>query len=244
MRARCSCTGPSGPAGSCTSAAPGFDVRTRQNTPAPAASAPWMSGASASRPRSELAVKASAESPATGPNEPGVSPIRACAYAAAVTGTSPRFASASTRRPRSRAASIVASSAAHPGGPSRSKQASCGFTATQLSPAAAMRRGSGAPPRRPCAPARRPGGRRARRAVGPEPQRIRIEAEHELALALGHEGGEAVGEVGRGGHAGRAVGEVGRGGHAGRAVGDVGGGARRPRARPWPSRRRGLRARP
>ena len=68
----------------------------------------------------------------------GVRPTRAWAYAAAVTGTSPRLPSASTSRPWSRAIATTCSSASQPGAPSRSKQASCGLTATHAGPAATI----------------------------------------------------------------------------------------------------------
>src|SRR3954470_9563475 len=51
---------------------------------------------------------------------------------------SPRLASARTIRPASRARAHVMASAIQPGAPRRSKQATCGFTATQAGPAAAM----------------------------------------------------------------------------------------------------------
>src|SRR5437763_8285249 len=49
---------------------------------------------------------------------------------------SPRFASASTSRPAARAWRATSASAAQPAAPSRSKQASCGLTATHAAPAA------------------------------------------------------------------------------------------------------------
>jgi len=49
---------------------------------------------------------------------------------------SPRLASARTNRPAARACSTVALSAAQPGGPRRSKHATCGLTATHAGPAA------------------------------------------------------------------------------------------------------------
>jgi len=52
-----------------------------------------------------------------------------------VTGTSPRLPSAIVSRPARRAAAQTSVSAAQPGAPSRSKQASCGLTATQAGPA-------------------------------------------------------------------------------------------------------------
>src|SRR3954470_21391698 len=51
---------------------------------------------------------------------------------------SPRLASASTKRPAAWACSTVALSAAQPGAPRRSKQATCGLTATTASPTASM----------------------------------------------------------------------------------------------------------
>ena len=55
-----------------------------------------------------------------------------------MTGTSPRLPSARTSSPASRAAAQTSASAAHPGAPSRSKQASCGLTATQAGPACSI----------------------------------------------------------------------------------------------------------
>jgi len=52
-----------------------------------------------------------------------------------VTGTSPRLPSATISSPASRAAAQTSSSAAQPGAPRRSKQASCGLIATQAGPA-------------------------------------------------------------------------------------------------------------
>ena len=58
---------PSASSRSCTSAAPGFEVRTSTNMPAPRARAASMNGASESRPSSGLTVMASAPRPATSP---------------------------------------------------------------------------------------------------------------------------------------------------------------------------------
>src|SRR4051794_24200482 len=51
---------------------------------------------------------------------------------------SPRLASARTSRPAARACSTVADSAAPPGAPRRSKQATCGLTATIAAPTASI----------------------------------------------------------------------------------------------------------
>src|SRR3954447_26200369 len=51
---------------------------------------------------------------------------------------SPRLASASTNSPAARACSTVAARAVQPGAPRRSKQATCGLTATTASPTASM----------------------------------------------------------------------------------------------------------
>ena len=145
-------------------------------------------------------MKASACSPCTSPKGEGVEPTSACAYAAAVTGTSPRLPSASTSSPAARAWSRTAARAAQPGAPSRSKQASCGLTATQALPAASMaatqwaRDGRGSR-----------GGRIATR-IGrrdpfgrPRPQcgRVRVQPEHDLTATLLYERRKPVGEMGQ-----------------------------------------------
>jgi hypothetical protein len=66
------------------------------------------------------------------------SPTSACAYARAVTGTSPRLPSAMTSRPWSRAVATTFSSATQPLTPRRSKQASCNLTAMQLDAVASI----------------------------------------------------------------------------------------------------------
>ena len=58
---------------------PGVAGADQGEDPRPASAAAATSGSSASRPSSGLAVKASASSPATGPQGVGVSPTRACA---------------------------------------------------------------------------------------------------------------------------------------------------------------------
>src|SRR5204863_6249964 len=121
-----------------TSSAPGLEVATSTNRPAPAAAAPSTSGSRASLPSSGLAVAASASRPGTAPNGPGVSPNSACAYAEAVTGTSPRLPSAITSSLRSRACSLTRRRARQPCSPRRSKQASWSLTATQAGPAASI----------------------------------------------------------------------------------------------------------
>ena len=113
-------------------------MRTSTNTPAPASAAASTNGASESRPSSGLAVKASTPSPLTAPPEAAVVPTRAWAYAAAVTGTSPRLPSAMTSSSASRAARAVRPNASQPGAPSRSKHASWNLTATQAGPAASI----------------------------------------------------------------------------------------------------------
>ena len=74
--------------------------------------------------------------PSTVPHGVSVAPSSACAYAAAVCGTSPRLPSATTSRPAARACAATSPSALQPGEPSRSKQASWSFTPTQAAPAA------------------------------------------------------------------------------------------------------------
>ena len=81
-----------------------------------------ISGRSASRPSSGLAVSASARRPGTAPNGVGVAPVSAWPYAAAVTGTSPRLPSARTSSPAARACAQTPSSASAPGKPRRSKR--------------------------------------------------------------------------------------------------------------------------
>ena len=97
-----------------------------------AASAAATSGSRASAPSSGLAVKASAPSPATGPQGVGVSPTSAWRVggggdrhvAALAVGDDQQAGLAGARRRPRRAPPS-------PGAPSRSKQASCGLTATQ-----------------------------------------------------------------------------------------------------------------
>ncbi len=91
-------------------------------------------------------------------------------------GTSPRLPSATTSRPASRAAEQTPSSAAQPAAPRRSKQASCGFTATQEPPAsldqlAAVVLDRGAGLRRRGLPARAPAASR-RAGSGSRPRQI------------------------------------------------------------------------
>ena len=97
-------------------------------------------------------------------------------------------------RPRG-ACSTTSVSAAHPGAPRRSKQASCGLTATQAGPAAsisarqcattaAAARSAGVPPV----------GHRSQR-LRPQARGVGIEPEDDLRLAVGDHRGQAVGEV-------------------------------------------------
>ena len=99
-----------------------------------------------------------------------------------MTGTSPRLPSAIVSSPASRAAAQTSASAAQPGAPSRSKQASCGLTATQAGPARSISAGSARRPRRPPL-----GGRRGSRRPGAVPGelgRVGVEPEADLAAAL------------------------------------------------------------
>ncbi len=84
-----------------------------------------MNGCTASQPRYGLIVSASPIGCSPAPR--GSS--HASAYACAVEPMSPRFASATTSRPCSRAAIATASSAASPYPPRASKKATCGLTA-------------------------------------------------------------------------------------------------------------------
>ena len=107
-----------------------------------------------------------------------------------MTGTSPRLPSATTSRPASRAASITSPSARHPGAPSRSKQASCGLTATQAGPALLDQLAAVGDDRVGGSLGRIAGSagvRGQRRGVG-------VEAEADLAAALGGERRQPVGE--------------------------------------------------
>ena len=102
-----------------------------------------------------------------------------------MTGTSPRLPSAITSRPASRAAAQTSARAAQPGAPRRSKQASCGFTATQAGPGPLDQRA--AVRRRPRRPASSAAGRPGSAGVGPVPgqlRRVGVEAEADLAAAL------------------------------------------------------------
>ena len=89
---------------------------------------------------------------------------------------------------RSRAWATVAVSAVQPGAPRRSKQASCGLTATQAGPAASM---SAAQCAVTAAAARSAGGAGCRDGAGgvrPQPRGIGIEPEDDLALAAPRRG--------------------------------------------------------
>ena len=112
------------------SAAPRLDVRTSTRMPLPARRAAVTNGSTASLPISGLTVTRSAPTPSILPKGLSAPSISAWAYARAVTSMSPRFPSAITSSPRSRAYETIASSAAHPAAPSTSKRASCGLTAT------------------------------------------------------------------------------------------------------------------
>src|SRR3954447_7822628 len=115
-----------------------------------------------------------------------------------------------TSSPASWAARTTAASADQPGAPSRSKQASCGLTATQAAPAASIARrqwlSTSAAPRgaRPSgATTALAGPRRDRRRLrgthhgagggDPQPLGVWVEAEADLAAALLDEGRQAVG---------------------------------------------------
>ena len=76
----------------------------------------------------------------------------------------------------------TSASAAQPGAPSRSKQASCSLTAAHAGAAASITARQWRRPRRPRAP--RAIRRRRARAPRQQPRRVRVEAEHDLA-ALG-----------------------------------------------------------
>ena len=77
---------------------PAFEVRTSRNTPAPSRRHAARNGSTESRPRYGLTVRASASGAA-----PNAGSRNAVAYARAVEPMSPRFASAITSRPASRA---------------------------------------------------------------------------------------------------------------------------------------------
>ena len=146
------------------------------------AAAAAISGSSASPPSSGLTVAASAPSPSTSPH--GV--CDRAEQRLAVGRRADRHVAAlavgdhqQTRRRGPRR--TTCSSAAQPGEPRRSKQASCGFTATHAAAVAAISaRQSSA-----TAAGRGLGRRRARpRVARLEPGGIRVEAEADLAAAL------------------------------------------------------------
>ena len=88
------------------------------------------------------------------------------------------------------AAPTTRSSAVQPFEPRRSKQASCGLTATQAGPAASI----SSRQRSPIASAAAPAGGLPRREPLRRPGWIRVEAEAYLAAALGDERREPVGK--------------------------------------------------
>ena len=118
-----------------------------------------------------------------------------------MTGTSPRLPSASTSSPWSRAIAATCSSASQPGAPSRSKQASCGLTATQAGPAATIAaRQWSVTASAVCARARRaaPGSPPdPRHGLRPQRCRVGVEPEHDTTAALLNERRKPVGEMRR-----------------------------------------------
>jgi len=107
---------------------PGFEVLRRQKIPAPCSRHARRNGLTESLPMYALTVITSASG-----GSPPRGSTNAAAYASAVDGMSPRFTSATTRRPAARACSQMRSKTATPRDPSASKKADWSFTATAVS---------------------------------------------------------------------------------------------------------------
>ena len=169
---------------------PGFEVRTRAKSPAPTAVGRL------DQRLERVGADQRVHGRRVGPQAVDLSPRsldraeQRLAIGGALTGTSPRLPSATTSRPASRGAATTWLSAAQPGAPRRSKQASWGLTATQYGAVASIsvaavggdRLGRGL------------GGLDARPRLRLEPGRIRVESEADLAAALCDERREPVGE--------------------------------------------------
>ena len=109
---------------------------------------------------------------------------------------SPRLPSASTSRPGVAAAwRDVCASASQPAAPRRSKQASCGLTATHAGPAASITARQCAATAAAARSAAAPVAAGGPSAAGPEPRRVGVEPEDDLGLARCDEARQPVAEA-------------------------------------------------
>ena len=166
-------------AASSTSAAPGFDVRTRTKTPASRGRATVSSGFE------RVAAHVGADRHRVGAEAVDVAERRRRGAEQRLrVGEGARRRCRRAWRRRGRAARRVGvvddePSASRPGAPRRSKQASCGLTATTASPTASITAAQCAATA--AAPLRRRSRGRDGCRVRPQPGRVRIEAEDDLA---------------------------------------------------------------